>query len=182
MARSPPANASRSGSRASRSSPASDASGKPGLVTARAATTARASGSRAQPLMIASTAGGSAATRAAPIRRVSSWRASSLGQQVHRERVRALGRDQAGQVVAAGDQHEAAGRAGQQRAHLVGVAGVVEHHQHPPAAAAGCGTGRSARSSPAGMRSGSAPSASRKPRIASGRGRPPRRWGRSRAG
>ena len=40
-------------------------------------------------------------------------------------------RGQPAQVVAARDQHQTRGRAGQQRPHLVGVAGVVEHDQHP---------------------------------------------------
>jgi len=40
--------------------------------------------------------------------------------------------DQAAKPVPAGDQHDAARAAGQQRADLLGVAGVVEHDQHPP--------------------------------------------------
>jgi dimethylglycine dehydrogenase len=45
----------------------------------------------------------------------------------------ALGGDQAGQLVAAGDQYGAARRARQQRTDLVGIAGVVENENHPPA-------------------------------------------------
>nr|WP_232075338.1 hypothetical protein [Phytohabitans suffuscus] len=52
------------------------------------------------------------------------------GEQVQRHGVRAVGGDETGQLVAAGDDDRAAGRAGQQRADLVGVAGVVEHDQH----------------------------------------------------
>jgi hypothetical protein len=37
----------------------------------------------------------------------------------------------AGSLVAAGDQDQAAGCAGQQRPDLRGVAGVVQDHQHP---------------------------------------------------
>jgi hypothetical protein len=53
-----------------------------------------------------------------------------VGEQAQRERVGAIGGDQAGELVAAGDQDQAAGGAGQQGADLVGVAGVVQQHQH----------------------------------------------------
>jgi hypothetical protein len=43
-------------------------------------------------------------------------------EQVERERVGASGGNQAGQLVAAGHQDAAAGRAGEQRGDLVGVA------------------------------------------------------------
>jgi len=46
--------------------------------------------------------------------------------------VGAVHRDQAGELVPASDQGEAAGRPGQQRPHLVGVGGVVQHDQHLP--------------------------------------------------
>jgi hypothetical protein len=51
--------------------------------------------------------------------------------QVHGQR--ALRRHQAGQLAAAGHQHQAARRARQQRADLLGVGGIVEQHQHPAA-------------------------------------------------
>jgi hypothetical protein len=54
-------------------------------------------------------------------------------QRVQRQRVGGLGRDEAGELVAAGHHHQAGRAAGQQRADLVGVAGVVQQYQHPPA-------------------------------------------------
>ncbi|GAA2875949.1 hypothetical protein GCM10020220_076820 [Nonomuraea rubra] len=51
-------------------------------------------------------------------------------EQPQRQRAAALRRDQAGQLGPAGDQRQAAGRAGQQRAYLVGVEGVVEQDEH----------------------------------------------------
>ena len=83
------------------------------------------------------------------------------------QRVGALGGDQAGELVAAGHHHQAARRAGQQRADLVGVAGVVEHDQHPPAGQQAAVQARPAPSRPAGIRCGGTPSASRNPRTAS---------------
>ena len=55
------------------------------------------------------------------------------GEQVQVQRVRTMPGDQAGEVVSAGHDGQAAGRAGQQRAYLPGVARVVEDHEHPPA-------------------------------------------------
>src|SRR5207302_1900261 len=52
-----------------------------------------------------------------------------LGEQVQVQRVRAFGGDQAGEVVAAGDDGQAPGRAGQQRPYLLGVSRVVQHYQ-----------------------------------------------------
>lgn len=52
------------------------------------------------------------------------------GQKVQRQRMGGLGGDQAGQPIAAGDQDEAAGGAGQERPDLVGVPGVVQHEKH----------------------------------------------------
>lgn len=43
----------------------------------------------------------------------------------------AFGGDQTGKLVAAGHQHQAPRGARQQRAHVVGVTGVVQHDQHP---------------------------------------------------
>jgi len=54
------------------------------------------------------------------------------GQQVQVDGVGAVGGDQARELVAAGHQHQAGGGAGEQRADLGGVPGVVQHHQHPP--------------------------------------------------
>nr|BFE78298.1 hypothetical protein GCM10020093_008990 [Planobispora longispora] len=53
------------------------------------------------------------------------------GQQVECHRVSGVRRDQAGQFTAAGHQHHTARRAGEQRADLFGVAGVVQNQQHP---------------------------------------------------
>ena len=53
-------------------------------------------------------------------------------EHVEGQAVGAVAGEQAGQPVPAGDQHQAAGAARQQRADLVGVDGVVQHHQHPP--------------------------------------------------
>jgi hypothetical protein len=53
-------------------------------------------------------------------------------QQVERDRPRTLAGHQAGQLAAAGDQHQAGGAGRQQRADLVGVARVVQHDEHPP--------------------------------------------------
>ncbi|OLE23822.1 MAG: hypothetical protein AUG49_15030 [Catenulispora sp. 13_1_20CM_3_70_7] len=55
-----------------------------------------------------------------------------LTKRIQRDRHGPVERDQPRQPHPAGDQHQAAGRAGQQRAHLLGVAGVVQQHQHPP--------------------------------------------------
>ena len=52
-------------------------------------------------------------------------------EHIQGDRVGAVHRDQAGELVPASDQGEAAGRPGQQRPHLVGVGGVVQHDQHP---------------------------------------------------
>jgi len=43
-----------------------------------------------------------------------------------------LGRGQSDQLAAAGHHHHGLRGAGQQRAHLRGIAGVVQHDQHPP--------------------------------------------------
>ena len=43
----------------------------------------------------------------------------------------AVAGDKPAELVPAGDQHEAAGPSGQQRADLVRVAGVVQQDQHP---------------------------------------------------
>ncbi len=53
-------------------------------------------------------------------------------QQVDGERMRPVRHHQPGEVIAAGHHDQAAGRPGQQRGHLGGVAGVVEQHQHAP--------------------------------------------------
>jgi len=54
------------------------------------------------------------------------------GEDVEADRPRAVSGDQAGQPAAAGHQHQAAGRTGQQRPYLPGVTGVIQQHQHPP--------------------------------------------------
>jgi len=53
------------------------------------------------------------------------------GQQVQVHRAGTLGRDQAGELVAAGHHRYGVRSARQQRAYLLRVAGVVEHYQHP---------------------------------------------------
>jgi hypothetical protein len=53
-------------------------------------------------------------------------------EQAERDEQRAVG-GQAGELASARHQHQAAGRTRQQRPDLVGVAGVVEQHEHPPA-------------------------------------------------
>ncbi|MCP9951978.1 hypothetical protein LUX33_28430 [Actinomadura madurae] len=53
-------------------------------------------------------------------------------QQAEGERMRAVRQHQPREMVPAGDHHQAAGRSGQQRGDLVGVAGVVQQHQHAP--------------------------------------------------
>ena len=55
-----------------------------------------------------------------------------LRQRVQAQRLGALCGDQGGELVPAGDDGQAAGRTGQQRADLLGVPGVVQHDQHPP--------------------------------------------------
>ena len=54
-----------------------------------------------------------------------------VAEHVQREQRGPLRGDQPGHLVAAGHHDQAARRAGQQRAHLGGVARVVEHDQHP---------------------------------------------------
>jgi len=54
-----------------------------------------------------------------------------VGEQVQRDRMGTVAGDQAGELVAAGHHHQTAGRTGQQRADLRGVASVVQQHQHP---------------------------------------------------
>ncbi len=51
-------------------------------------------------------------------------------QQVKEQRLSPFDRDQAGQLIAAGDQDQAAGSARQQRPHLPGIASVVEQDEH----------------------------------------------------
>ncbi len=54
-------------------------------------------------------------------------------EHVDRHRPRAVHRDQAAQVVPRRHDHPARRRPRQQRPHLVGRGGVVQHQQHPPA-------------------------------------------------
>jgi hypothetical protein len=54
-------------------------------------------------------------------------------QQVQGDRMGTLGRDQAGELVAAGHQRQAPRRGREQRADLIRIPGVVQHDQHPPA-------------------------------------------------
>ena len=57
----------------------------------------------------------------------------ALGEQVKRQRDGPVQGDQSAEPVAAGDDDQAAGRARQQRTHLLGRAGVVEQYQQAPA-------------------------------------------------
>ncbi len=106
---------------------------KAGWATARAATTASASGGRAHDAMTSATARGSAATRSVPIRRASSSSASAALGRSSGDELGALGGDQAGEPIAAGH-HHGAPRRGEQRPDLAGVAGVVKDDQDPPVA------------------------------------------------
>ncbi len=108
---SPPAKASRL-PWLSASSSAMALSGKAACAVAWAATIASASGSRAH-------------CRIEEVVRV------GVGQLVQGQRMRPLTDDQAGELVAAGDDDQAAGGTGQQWTDLAGVAGVVEEDQHP---------------------------------------------------
>lgn len=60
----------------------------------------------------------------------SSARASAAGKS-ERQPLGAVRGDQAGEPVAAGHQHEAAGAAGDQRAYLVGAGRIVQHDEDP---------------------------------------------------
>ena len=133
----------------SRSSAASAASGKPGRAAARAAATASASGSRAHRPAISSTASGSAAARAAPSRAVSSLRGLAVAEHVKGEQPGAVGGGQPGQLVAAGDQDQAAGLAGQQRPDLLRRRGRCPARSASACRPAGCGTGAACASRPA---------------------------------
>lgn len=53
-------------------------------------------------------------------------------EHIQGEPAGAVAGDQPAEPVAAGDQHQTAWAGGQQRADLLGVAGIVQHDQHPP--------------------------------------------------
>ena len=153
----------------SRSSAASAASGKPGRAAARAAATASASGRRAHKLAISVDRAGLGGGPGGAEPGGQQLRGLGVGEDVEGEQPGAVGGGQAGQLAAAGDQHQAARAGRQQRPDLLLVAGVVQHDQHPPAASRlryrpACASGL------AGMRSGGTPRASRNPRIASAGG------------
>ena len=125
------------------------------------------------------TAASSDVTRVGPRRRVEQLARVAGRQQVQRQRARALGGDQPDEPVAAGDEsRHAARRGGQQRAHLLLVPRVVQHHKHSLArehAAVEPGLPRVPRESslrgyrrPRGSRAARRPARSRRPR-----GRPP---------
>ena len=113
----------------SRSSAARVVRVKSGRAAARAPVTARASGSRAHSRASSPAAAGSAATRSGPQPAGQHVVCFAAGQYVQDDGLGAVGGDQAGELVAAGDDDQAAWCAGQQRADLVGAAGVVEHDQ-----------------------------------------------------
>jgi hypothetical protein len=54
------------------------------------------------------------------------------GEHVQGQPAGAVAGDQPAEPVAAGHHHQAAGRTRDERSDLAGVAGVVQHHQHPP--------------------------------------------------
>ena len=157
--------------------------GSAGWAAARAATMASASGSRAH--------SGDDRRRRRRLGR-HPRRAEAAGQQLAAprsavsrssvQRVGAVGGDQAGQLVAAGDHDQAARRAGQQRADLLGVAGVVQHDQHPPAGEQAAVQRRPARPRPAGIRCGRHAERVEEAAERLGRAHRPCRPGRSRAG
>ena len=96
-----------------------------------AAAIRNASGSHPHIRASSAAAVASAATRSGPTMRASSSPASAGESTPRREGPGAVAGDQPEEPVAAGDQHQAAGAGGQQGADLVGVAGVVQHHQQP---------------------------------------------------
>jgi hypothetical protein len=71
--------------------------------------------------------------RARPDQRAEQRRGLVVREQVELHPARAVPGDEPGQRVPAGDQHPAARHPGQQRAHLLGVAGVVQQQQDAPA-------------------------------------------------
>jgi hypothetical protein len=113
------------------SSVASELRLKVGWAAPRAATIANASGSIAHRAMISSAASGSATTRRGPRRRASSSRDSLTLSRSRTNGWAALRHDKAGKLTATCDQRQRTRAAGKQRTHLLGVAGVVQHHQNP---------------------------------------------------
>jgi hypothetical protein len=57
----------------------------------------------------------------------------AVAQHLQADLAGSLGRGQARQLVPAGDHHRTAAAARQQGTHLIGVAGVVQDDEHPPA-------------------------------------------------
>jgi hypothetical protein len=55
-----------------------------------------------------------------------------LGQDIHRDKARAVDRGQTGQLAAAGDKHQAAWAGREQRPHLRISTGVIQDDEHPP--------------------------------------------------
>jgi hypothetical protein len=55
-----------------------------------------------------------------------------LSQHVEGEQARAVGRGQPGELIPAGNQHQAARAARQQRPDLRSITGIVQHDEHPP--------------------------------------------------
>jgi hypothetical protein len=104
-----------------------------GRAAARAATTPSASGSR-RAAVDELVDGGRFGRRPGGAEAVGEQLAGLAGgQHVEGDAGSALGRDQADDLVPAGHQSEAARCARQQRAHLVGVARVVQHDEDPRA-------------------------------------------------
>ena len=90
----------------------------------------RQSGTRGHDLV---TASGSAITRSAPSRRTSSSQASSAENRSSVSGWAPWAATKRREPVAAGDDDHGRRAAGQQRTHLIGVAGVVQQNQHAPA-------------------------------------------------
>ena len=143
------------------------AAGRSGWVAARAATMASASGSRAHAGddLVDRVGLGGDPVGAEPAGQQLARLAG--GEQVEGQRVGALGGDQAGELVAAGDQRPGS------RARRAAAGGPGRRRGRCPARPAsagrpaGCGTGAACASRSAGIRCGGTPSASRKPRTAS---------------
>ena len=90
-----------------------------------------ASGNRTHRSASAAAASGSSSTRS-PDEGTEQGRGLRAGQHVEVDPGGAVAGDEAGQIVAAGDDDGAGGRARQQRPHLVRRAGVVEDDEHAP--------------------------------------------------
>ena len=92
-----------------------------------------ASGSRSQAWIRSWAPCSSAARRARPSAAAQQFVRLPFGERVESDREGAVNRGKFRKLISAGHQHQAAGRAGQQPSHLLGVPGVVQQYQHAPA-------------------------------------------------